>query len=62
MCNIYMFALAYLSWPVRTYLKEYEIEENEPNAQPEQRVSVINGGELELEDVGAGQREAINEN
>ena len=48
-----MFALAYLSWPVRTYLKEYEIDEIQPNAQPEQKVSVINGGELELEDVGA---------
>ena len=27
MCNIYMYALAYLSWPVRTFLKEYEIDE-----------------------------------
>ena len=28
MCNVYMYALAYLGWPVRTFFKEYEIDEN----------------------------------
>ena len=28
MCNIYVYALAYLSWPVEVYFKEYAIDEN----------------------------------
>ena len=28
MCNIYIYSLAYLCWPVETYLKEYEIDES----------------------------------
>ena len=28
MCNIYIYALAYLSWPAVVYFKEYELEGN----------------------------------
>jgi len=28
MCNIYVYALAYLSWPIEVIFKEYEIDEN----------------------------------
>ena len=28
MCNIYIFAYAYLSWPIEVTFKEYEIDEN----------------------------------
>jgi len=42
-CNLYIYALAYLSWPVEVNIKEYKIdEEQEPNENSDQQEAPSN--------------------
>ena len=57
-CNLYVYALAYLSWPVEVSIKEYKIdEEQEQNADADPDVAPAGAQEIEMEDRG-GQEPA----